>query len=364
MPADLPDRPLISVVMPVYNAEQYVGEAIASILAQTYPHWELIIVDDGSTDGSAGVVREFAARDARIRPIFLEHGGAPCAQNVGIAAAQGELIARLDQDDIALPERLAVQLAWMRQTGMDVCGSSIKRFGAQDGLLWAPETHQAFCHELLFRDAMLDTTMLARAAILKNHPYNEHAVFDDYELWTRLALVCRIGNVPQVLLKHRCHPQQVHVAQSAACRDDMRRFRQPYFHALFPDATAEDYGVLARVAEKESFADLAELERAGTWLVRLAQTPDNFLRQRMARRWQAVCLRSAHLGFSVYHLYQRLALEFETSPTPSAYRLWLMCALRVKAGSRQHRLLKQIKNVTHIFENRDWQHAGEIRNGD
>jgi glycosyltransferase involved in cell wall biosynthesis len=359
MPADLPDHPLISVVMPVYNAESYVAEAIASILAQTYSHWELIVVDDGSTDGSAGIVREFVARDARIHPIFLEHGGAPRAQNAGIAATRGELIARLDHDDIALPERLAVQLAWMRQTGVDVCGSSIKRFGAEDGLLWAPESHLAFCYELLFRDAMLDTTLLARADILKTHPYNERAVFDDYELLTRLALVCQIGNVPQVLVKHRCHPQQVHRVQSARCRADMREFREPYFHALFPDATAEDYAALARVAEKESFADLADLERAGTWLVRLAQTPDRFLRRRMAERWQAACFRSAQLGLAIYRLYQQIAPEFGLARRPGARKVWLACALRLNADSRQYRWLKQIRDVARRnFASRGWRHAG------
>lgn len=357
-------NPLISVVMPVYNAERYVADAINSILAQTYSHFEFIIVDDGSTDGSAGIVRAFAARDARIRPIFLEHGGAPRAQNVGLAAARGEFIARLDHDDIALPERFAVQLDWMRRTGVDVCGSCVKKIGAEDRLGWFPEGHQAIRHELLFRCALIDTSVLLRAAVLKAHPYNEQASFDDYELWTRLALRYRMGNVPQVLVKYRSHTQQTHLLQSAAIRADLTKFRQPYFHALFPDATGEDYAALARVAEKESFADLADLERAGTWLVRLARTPDSFLRQRMAERWQAACLKSAHLGFPVYYLYQRRAPEFGISQKPSAHKLWLACALRLKPGSRRHRLLKQIKNVTHIFENRGWQHVGEIGNGD
>src|SRR3954454_7619470 len=75
MTAGVSDKPLISVVMPVYNAERYVADAINSILTQTYPHFEFIVVDDGSTDGSAAIVRDFAARDARIRPLFMAHGG-------------------------------------------------------------------------------------------------------------------------------------------------------------------------------------------------------------------------------------------------------------------------------------------------
>src|SRR2546425_12663765 len=100
--------------MPVYNAERYVAEAITSILTQTYPRLEFIIVDDGSTDGSAALVCAFAARDSRIRPFFLAHGGQSRALHAGIATARGELIALMDNDDIALPERFAIQLAWMR----------------------------------------------------------------------------------------------------------------------------------------------------------------------------------------------------------------------------------------------------------
>src|SRR5262245_55079183 len=103
----VPAQPLISVVMPVYNAERYVADAIASILAQTYAQFEFIIVDDGSTDGSAAIVRAFAARDARVRPLFLTHYSIGRARNAGIALTQGGLIAHMDADDIALPERLA-----------------------------------------------------------------------------------------------------------------------------------------------------------------------------------------------------------------------------------------------------------------
>lgn len=325
-------RPLISVVMPVYDAERYVAEAIQSILAQTYPHLEFIIVDDGSADGSAGIVREFAARDTRIQPLFLPHQGQAFALNAGVALARGEFIAHLDNDDIALPERFAIQLDWMRQTGVDVCGGLLKRFGDQEGVLWFPETHKSICHELLFRIGLHHGTSLVRAEIAKAHAFNVEALHVDYEMLTRLATRYRLGNVPQVLLKHRCHPRQAHVVYNSEFRADINKFRQPYFRALFPDATPEDYAALARVAEKQAFSDLAELERAGRWLVRLAQTPDNFLPQRMTERWHATCRRSAFLGLGCYRLHQQLASQFGV-PKQSTLKLCLACALRLRSDS-------------------------------
>ncbi len=347
MSANFPERPLISVVMPVYNRERYVAEALSSILAQSYTHLEfIVVVDDGSTDGSADIVRDFAARDARIHPIFMEHGSQGRARNVGIAAARGELIAHMDDDDIALPPRLAAQITWMRQTGVDICGSYVKTFGTDDGILWFPETHEAIQCELLFRIGLLQPTVLMRADIAKAHPYDEQATYEDYEMWTRIAHLYRMGNTPQILLKERCHPQQIHIVKKISIREDQRTYRHRYFHTLFPETTAGDYAALDRVVEKEPFPNLVELERAGGWLARLAQTPDNLLRQRMAGRWQAACQRSAHLGLGCYRLYRQIAPQFGISPKPGAPKLWLACALRLKPGSRLEWLLKEIRQVS------------------
>ena len=346
--AAYPGHPLISVVMPVYNAERYVADAINSILAQTYPHFEFIIVDDGSTDGSTGIVREFAARDARIRPIFAEHGGAYRSRNTGIAAAQGELIAYMDADDVTLPDRFARQVEWMRETGVDICGSCAKSFGDQDQLWWFPESHVAICHELVFRNAMLHASVMLRADIARTHSYDETLLtMGDYEMWTRLAPLYRMGNMPNVLHKYRGHARQTHVVMYSIAIENMRKSRSRYLQALFPAMAEADYAAVAHVAEKASFASLADLERAGTWLVRLAQTPDAFLRRRMSDRWRAACQQSAYLGLGCYRLYREIAPQFGVATDEKACKkLRFFCALRLKRGSRLSRLLKHIRNVT------------------
>ena len=121
--------PLISVIMPVYNREAFVGEAIESILHQTYENFELIITDDGSTDGSSAIIRSYARQDQRIKPMFLDHGGQPRAFNKAITSAQGEFVARQDSDDVADPKRLTVQLKWLIDNQADICGCWDERFG-------------------------------------------------------------------------------------------------------------------------------------------------------------------------------------------------------------------------------------------
>src|ERR1700726_1508117 len=101
--------PTISVLMPVYNAERYVAEAVESILSQTFADFEFIIIDDGSKDRSLAILEEYAARDPRIRLVSRPNTGIVKALNQGLALASGELVARMDADDIAMPERLAKQ---------------------------------------------------------------------------------------------------------------------------------------------------------------------------------------------------------------------------------------------------------------
>ncbi len=341
-------HPLISVVMPVYNAERYVADAIRSILEQTYSHFEFIIVDDGSTDGTIEIISTFAANDTRIRLICLAHGGGPRAANAGIAVARGKLIARMDADDVALPERFSVQLAWMHKTGVEVCGSCAKRFGAEDGLVWYPEAHEAISRELLFRVGILHSTALMRADILKKHPYDEKTYHDDYELWTRLAPIFRMGNVQQVLLKRRCHSQQSNVVYRDQFIAEQRQFRRTYFHTLFPQATTNDYTAIELAAEKKPASNLMELELAGKWLARLAQTPDNFLRERMARRWLATCQRSAHLGSVCYRLYRQIATEFGFATIKGQFKLRLMCTFRCGSESIAYKKLASAKRFLSV----------------
>lgn len=353
------DQPLISVIMSAYNTERYVSDAISSILAQTYTHFEFIILDGGSIDGTACIVREFAAQDARIRPFFLPECNQAHAFNVGLAKVQGEWVAFMDSDDIALPERLSVQMDWLHRTGVDICGSLAKRFDQENSILWFPETHEAIRYELLFRCALLPPTVLMRANIFKSHLFSEQTVFLDYELWTRLVPRYSMGNAQQILVKYRRHPQQTTVLKKNQVYGDLCKFRRPYFHTLFPQATAVDYTAIELAAEKKPASNLMELELAGKWLARLAQTPDNFLRERMAGRWLATCQRSARLGPACCRLYRQIAPEFGLAAIKGQFKLRLMCAFRCGSESIAYKMIASTKRFISVnMRNRIEQRRG------
>lgn len=328
------ETPPLSVVLPVYNTEAFLAESIQSILGQTFSDFELIVVDDGSTDRSPEILGHFAERDTRIRPLFVAHGGRAYARNAGVAAARANLIAWQDADDVSLPERLASQLDWMHRKGLDICGASAKVFGGEERYLLRPETHEAIQVELLFRLAMLQATVVMRTEVASANPYTEHSSFEDYEMWTRLATLYRMGNIPQVLLLHRTHPNQSHFVESSGFQSDAIKYSQRLFLTLFPEATTEDCAALADAVQRRPAPTIARLERTGQWLARLAQTSDNHQRRTMAARWLSACRRSGHLGLGTYRLYRRLAPAFGVETERDLLSLWVVCAARLHSDSR------------------------------
>jgi glycosyltransferase involved in cell wall biosynthesis len=295
---------LVSVVMPVYDGQPFLGEAIESILRQSHGHLELIVVDDGSRDGSPDIIREFERRDRRVRPLFLEHRGAAAATNAGVAVARGEWLARVDQDDVSLDDRFEAQLAWAGAHAVAVCGGQIELTGDAAGQWWFPESHEAIRSELLFRPSLMQPTMLARTEIVRANPYAEGTSWDDYELLTRLVPRYRLASMARPLVRYRCHPGQTHLTERVGLRKDFRRYRFRYFYTLFPDTPIEHYLPLARASDRLPMRTLADLERAGRWLVDLAAPPEPGLKRRMRQRWLEVWQRSSELGApaeAVYH---------------------------------------------------------------
>lgn len=186
------NRPLISVIMPVYNGELFVREAIDSILSQTYSNFELIIINDGSTDKTDSIIRSYS--DPRIRYIINETNLRLIATlNKGLDLAIGDFIARMDADDVAIPSRFADQLVYINKMNCDVVASSyqaIDENGKHIGNKWnfeasTKELNFYFC----FSNPLPHPTIFAKASIFKCYRYenNEQSLHvEDTDLWLRM----------------------------------------------------------------------------------------------------------------------------------------------------------------------------------
>jgi len=199
-----------SVLLPVYNAGEPLREAIESILSQDDPDFEFLIIEDCSTDASAAMIRSFAQTDTRIRAIFHErNAGLAATLNEGLREARCDLVARMDQDDMALPNRLSTQVLFLRtRPRVAVAGSFVYHMGRTpqlDRLVRLPIEHKDIA-DILPRNNCLyhPSTMLRRNLILSLGGYRaDFHNAEDYDLWLRISRAHELANIPVPLLRYR-----------------------------------------------------------------------------------------------------------------------------------------------------------------
>jgi glycosyltransferase involved in cell wall biosynthesis len=220
---------LVSVLLPCFNSELYIGEAIRSILDQTYTNFELLLLDDGSTDKTKSVIQGF--KDSRIK-LFCEaqNKGIVFQLNKGLELAQGEYIARMDADDIAFPERFQKQVDFLedpKNCKIDVLGTD----AVSIGLTKKPIIHQNYLPKqisfmLNFKCPILHPTVMMRKRIFnKGYKYEEEYLYaEDFALWRKLDNGKNIAILDQVLLKYRIHQSQTNA--------DKKRLEIQYLSAL------------------------------------------------------------------------------------------------------------------------------------
>ncbi len=233
--------PLISIVLPFYNAEDTLACAIDSILNQTHENFQLILVDDGSTDGGPSIARGSATRDSRVQVVSGPHQGIVPALRRGCSAAAGEFIARMDADDVSLPDRLAAQAELVIQDqGIALCGTLVRIVG--DGVASGRRRYEEWINGLVHsedieRELFVEcpiphpTFMMRRSAYEALGGYEDHGWAEDYDLVMRASLAgMKMAKAPRVLLDWS------HRGARLSMNDDrysVERFRALKRHYLF-----------------------------------------------------------------------------------------------------------------------------------
>ena len=213
MPPKSP-MPAVSIVMACYNGMPFLPAAIESIRTQTFSDWELIVVNDGSTDDSRECLSSFAAIDSRIRILDQANQGQQVAADHGIRSAQAELIARMDADDICEPHRLQKQIQFLqRHPDIGLVGGQICRLGSRGaGLRSKLPTEHHGIRRMLLRNhhAMCNPTVMFRKELYELvGGYWEHNIAEDWDLFLRISEVAQLANLPDVLLKYRVHASSI-----------------------------------------------------------------------------------------------------------------------------------------------------------
>jgi glycosyltransferase involved in cell wall biosynthesis len=309
-------NPLITVLMPVHNGATHLAEAIQSILNQTQPDLELLIVDDASTDHSISIIHSF--KDSRIHlissPERLKLSG---ALNLGLTHAQGRYIARMDADDISLPHRLAIQTQFMEQhPDIGLMGSWIRYFGGNShAILRRPLTHDDIKAFSLFDTPFAHPTVIFRRDLFTRHALRFDGSYfptEDYELWTRALQHITTANLPQVLLRYRVHGNSLTGADWSTMDDQAIRVIQTQLASLGLNPTEAELRFHRQLAMGKLNMTRDLLDKAEHWLTCLRAANQSTqavspaaLASVLHDVWSRACLHSAKLGFWVARRFQQ-----------------------------------------------------------
>ncbi len=271
--------PTVSILIPTFNRAHYVGDAIRSIINQTFSDIEIIVADDGSTDSTRKVVEDI--RDPRLRIVsHASNLGIPATRNTALSHATGRYIAWLDSDDVSRPTRIEEQVDYLtRHPGVAMIGSAAGKINvdgtARKGIRMPPLRPDMIAAWLLFRSAFQQSSIMGRADVLRRYAYDpDYPVCEDVDMFVRIQKAHSLANLPAVLIDRRIHPEQT-VRQR---RQDILAKRMsiiaPTLIDLGIDADREDlerHALLGLADLRDADVGREFLEWARIWLDRLQQ---------------------------------------------------------------------------------------------
>ena len=270
--------PLISVVMSVYNGEKYIPGAIQSILNQTFSDFEFIIINDGSTDSTSTILHRSEQVDGRIRVYHQENRGLIASLNRGCRLARGKYIARMDADDLSLPERLARQVHYMKaHPAIGVLGTWIEYIDESGTSVgdWPMSTVPALiAWSLCFGTCLAHPSVIMRRDVVERlgfyRPDALHA--EDYDLWARASVVTQIANIPEILLRRRIWKESVCSRHLPAQEQNVLKVMHSIITRLLgSEVSDKSIASLRQMVMGSSLGDLHEIESVASLVRRLYQ---------------------------------------------------------------------------------------------
>jgi glycosyltransferase involved in cell wall biosynthesis len=300
--------------MPVHNGVPYLSQAIDSILQQSFRDFELLIVDDASTDESAAIIENY--QDPRIRLLkSRERLKLSGALNLGLDNARGDYVARMDADDISLPRRLEIQTQYMNQhPEIGICGTWIRYFGGRSrAVLKRPVGGKEIFAFTLVDTPFAHPTVMLRRSLMDHHKLRFDGSYyptEDFELWSRAMRFFPVENLSQVLLRYRVHGRSLTGSDWSKMDEQAVRVIARQFQALGLNMTLDTLRFHRELCMGRLTKSADVLNKAGNWLEQILSAnakahvfDTDALTNVLGDVWFRTCLHAAHLGLWVTKRY-------------------------------------------------------------
>jgi len=317
----------VTVLMPAHNAVSYVSASVRSILNQTFWDFELIIIDDASSDDTGNVVRQFS--DSRIRYFRNEQNlGVARTLNRGLDLAKGDYVVRADADDICFPGRIERQVKFMdAHPEIGVSGGRVRLFGSELPVInRCPVGSDIVKAYLLLDNPLIHPSVIMRKGLLDKHNLRydpQLSRTEDFDLWSRAADCFDIDNVPEVLVKMRCHAGSVTSTASDAMTRQSEMILARNLRRLEMDLTEEMAGFHHRVSRGRRVSSRETLIEAEKWFISLQERnrvqgmfSTDALAIALGMVWFRLCLNSSPVS-GIWKTWRRSSLSRYYRPAPS-----------------------------------------------
>lgn len=348
MLVEVSSLPLISVLIPCHNAAPWLKGAVDSVCAQSIRNLEILIYDDGSTDESGDAIDRLAATDPRIVVMGeATNRGIVYVLNAMLKNARGAYIARMDGDDICLPQRFEQQLRFIEAGNADLCGTWFQEFGGgiPRTVRWRHKPDELRA-AMLFQNTICHPTVMAKREVFESFTYREdYNLAEDYDLYVRALTRFRLANLPATLLRYRRHREQATYARRTRMEEVTCRVRLEALTAQGIEASPEEQRIHNVIRAPQSIRSMEDFDRIETWLLKLIGCFDNPEAQRtIASQWTRAAVRAAPLGWAMWRRYRGSPLRklLDNRPTAECIDLAVLATLRLDYRSRAFELLRRL----------------------
>jgi glycosyltransferase involved in cell wall biosynthesis len=302
---------ILSIVMPVYNREKYIGISVKSILTQTFSDFEFIIVNDGSTDKTEEIIKNF--NDERIILLNNEQNkGIVYSRNKGLSVARGKYIGMFDSDDIAYPQKFEEQIMFLRKNpDFGMVGSWVKHIDENGNTLktkWKLKAKPKFIPAImLFRNYFVQSTVVIRKEAIPVGGYSKgFDVVEDSKMWFEVSLKYKVANLQKYLLHYRVHSGNASEPENEQMDPNLTKLFRYIFRKLEIEMTEDEIRIHYLIKNREEITSFADLVLIEHWLLKILQKNKKLkkfeqciLRNVIFNRWLKACYKARRLNMKL-----------------------------------------------------------------